>query len=98
MFQKQGIQLKVRNINFSMKNEASTEKPRNRLVQPNYDFHKINKMQPNIDVKLATKIFLRKKEIITLEFNYKAKIKTSEHRKPQGLNAHKYVPVKTIKN
>jgi hypothetical protein len=57
MFQNQGIQLKVQNINFSMKNDASTEKPRNCLVQPNYDFHKINKMQPNVDIQLATKIF-----------------------------------------
>jgi hypothetical protein len=54
MFQNQGIQLKVQNINFSIKNEASTEKPRNRLVQPNYDFHKINKMRPNVDVQLTT--------------------------------------------
>jgi hypothetical protein len=47
-FQNQGIQQKVYNINFWMKNEASTEKPRNRLVQPNYDFHKINKMRSKI--------------------------------------------------
>jgi glutaredoxin 2 len=75
MFQNQGIQLKVQNINFSMINEASTDKPRNRLVQPNIiksircDRIKTTSSHP--------KYFFDKKEGVTLEFKYKAKIKTS---------------------
>ena len=33
-----------------MTNEASMEKPIKRSEQTNYDFHKISKMQPNVDV------------------------------------------------
>jgi hypothetical protein len=50
MLQNQGIQLKVRNLNLWMKNKASTEKPINRSEQANYDFHKIKRMQLNIDI------------------------------------------------
>jgi hypothetical protein len=49
-FQNQGIQLKVQILNIWIKNEASTEKPINRSGQVNFDFHKINKMQPNRDI------------------------------------------------
>ena len=50
MLQKKEIQLKVQNLNLWMKNEASTEKPINHSEQANNGFHKINRMQPNVDV------------------------------------------------
>jgi hypothetical protein len=59
MLQNQGIQLKVQNLILWMKNKASTENPINRSVQANYGFHKIKRMQPNVDYLPATKIFFR---------------------------------------
>jgi hypothetical protein len=40
-------------------NNASTENPINRSVQANYGFHKIKRIQPNVDNLPATKIFFR---------------------------------------
>jgi hypothetical protein len=45
-----------------MKNEASMEKPINHSEQSNKDFHKINRMQTNVDVYPLTKIFFIDKQ------------------------------------
>ncbi len=54
----------------------------NRHEKGNLDFHKSFNVQQNAWAQLTTKIFVFDKQgDLTLQLNYKSKIKTSEHNK-----------------